>query len=97
MSNDDIDANLVDVLPNNQQINAKNLLRLLRSQGSNLVLWKSNGDISIHGQILPSTNIADFVSDIGRSIPSKIRSPQPALIIGTVTSSQTCLVSIITM
>ena len=79
MSNDDIDANLVDVLPNNQQINAKKLLRLLRSQGSDLVSWKSNGDVSIHGQILPGTNIADLVSDIVRSTPSKIRSPQLAL------------------
>ena len=37
VSNDDIDSNLVDVLPNSQQINAKKLLRLLRSQGSDLL------------------------------------------------------------
>ena len=84
VSNDDIDANLVDVLPNNQQINAKKLLRLLRSQGSDLVSWKSNGDVSIHGQILPGTNIADLVSDIVRSTPSKIRSPQRALFLNTL-------------
>ena len=40
VSNDDIDANLVDVLPNNQQINAKKLLRLLQSQGIDLASWK---------------------------------------------------------
>ena len=80
LSNDDVDANLVDVLSNNQQINAKKLLRLLRSQGSDVI----TGDVSIHVQILPGTNIADLVSDIVCSTPSKISSPQRAHFVNTL-------------
>ena len=59
-------------------------MRLLRSQGS--VSRKSNGDVSIRGQILPGTNIADIgdIIDIVHLTPSKISSPQRELFLNTL-------------
>ena len=46
----DIDATVVDALPNSQKANAKKLIRLLRSHGNNVVLWTPQGDVSIRRQ-----------------------------------------------
>ena len=37
---DNIDAAVVDALPNSQKVNAKKLIRFLRSHVNNVVSWK---------------------------------------------------------
>ena len=61
---DDIDAAVVDALPNNKNVNAKKLIRILRSDGNNVVLWTPQGDVSIRGQCLRGVNIVDLVGDV---------------------------------
>ena len=73
---DDIDAAVVDALPNNQKVNAKKLIRILRSLGNNVVSWTREGDVSIGGQRLRGVNIVDFVGDVVRTTPSKSMPPQ---------------------
>ena len=64
---DDIDATVVDALPNSQKANAKKLIRLLRSHGNNVVSWTPQGDVSIRGQRLRGANIVDLVGDVVRT------------------------------
>ena len=73
---DDIDAVVVDALPNSQKGNAKKLIRLLRSHGNNVVSWTPQGDVSIRGQRLQGVNIVDLVGDVVRTTPSKSMPPQ---------------------
>ena len=73
---DDIDAAVVDALPNSQKVNAKKLIRLLRSHGNNVVSWTPQGDVSIRGQRLQGVNIVDLVGDVVRTTPSKSMPPQ---------------------
>ena len=72
---DDIDAAVVDALPNNQKVNAKKLIRILRSHGNNVVSWTPQGDVSIRGQRLRGVNIVDLVGDVVRTTPSKLMPP----------------------
>ena len=71
---DDIDAAVVDALPNSQKVNAKKLIRLLRSH--DVVSWTPQGDVSIRGQRLRGVNIVDLVGDVVRTTPSKSMPPQ---------------------
>ena len=71
---DDIDAAVVDALPNSQKVNAKKLIRLLRS--GDVVSWTPQGDVSIRGQRLRGVNIVDLVGDVVRTTPSKSMPPQ---------------------
>ena len=64
---DDIDAAVVDALPNSQKVNAKKLIRLLRSH--DVVSWTPQGDVSIRGQRLQGVNIVDLVGDVVRTTP----------------------------
>ena len=73
---DDIDAAVVDALPNNQKVNAKKLIRILRSHGNNVVSWTPQGDVSIRGQRLRGVNIVDLVGDVVRTTPSRSMPPQ---------------------
>ena len=73
---DDIDAAVVDALPNSQKVNAKKLIQLLRSHGNNVVSWTPQGDVSIRGQRLQGVNIVDLVGDVVRTTPSKSMPPQ---------------------
>ncbi len=40
---DDVDENVVDTLPKNQQVDAKKIMRVLRSRGDDLVSWTPEG------------------------------------------------------
>ena len=64
-------AVLVNALPSSQQANARKLLQILETQGDGIVSWTRNGDVQIHGQRVRGVNIADLVSDVVRSTPSK--------------------------
>ena len=66
---DDIDAAVVDALPNSQKVNAKKLIRLLRSH--DVVSWTPQGDVIIRGQRLRGVNIVDLVGDVVRTTPSR--------------------------
>ena len=63
-------------MPNNQKVNAKKLIRILRSHGNNVVSWTPQGDVSIRGQRLRGVNIVDLVGDVVRTTPSKSMPPQ---------------------
>ena len=71
---DDIDSDVVDALPNNQKVNAKKLIRLLRSH--DIVSWTPQGDVSIRGQRLRGVNIVDLIGDVVRTTPSRSMPPQ---------------------
>ena len=66
---EDIDAAVVDALPNSQKVIAKKLIRLLRSHGNNVVSWTPQGDVSIQGKRLRGVNIVDLVGDVVRTTP----------------------------
>ena len=68
---DDIDESVIDTLPENQQVSAKKIMRVLRSHGSDLVSWTADGDVSIHGEPLKRVNFTDLLSGVVRSRPSK--------------------------
>ena len=44
---DEINESVIDTLPKNQQVNAKKIMRVLRSHGGDLVSWTADGDVSI--------------------------------------------------
>ena len=69
-------VDLVNALPTNQQSNARKLLQILQTQGDGIVSWTRNGDVQIHGQRVRGANIADLVSDVVRSTPSKTSAPE---------------------
>ena len=69
-------AVLVNTLPSSQQANARKLLQILQTQGDGIVSWTRNGDVQIHGQRVRGANIADLVSDVVRSTPSKTSAPE---------------------
>ena len=66
---DDINAAVVDALPNSQKVNAKKLIRLLRSH--DVVSWTPQGDVIIRGQRLRGVNIVNLVGDVVRTTPSR--------------------------
>ena len=68
---DDIDESVIDTLPENQQVSAKKIMRVLRSHGNDLVSWTADGDVSIQGEPLKRVNFTDLLSGVVRSRPSK--------------------------
>ena len=68
---DKINESVIDTLPENQQVSAKKIMRVLRSHGSDLVSWTADGDVSIHGEPLKRVNFTDLLSGVVRSRPSK--------------------------
>ena len=66
----------MNALPTSQQTNARKLMQILQSQGDGIVSWTRNGDVQIHGQRVRGANIADLVSDVVRSTPSKTSAPE---------------------
>ena len=69
-------VDLVNALPASQQTNARKLMQILQTQGDGIVSWTRNGDVQIHGQRVRGANIADLVSDVVRSTPSKTSAPE---------------------
>ena len=69
-------AVLVNALPYSQQANARKLLQILQTQGDCIVSWTRNGDVQINGQRVRGANIADLVSEVVRSTPSKTSAPE---------------------
>ena len=67
---------MVNALPSSQQANARKLLQSLQTQGDGIVSWTRNGDVQINGQRVRGANIADLVSDVVRSTPSKTSAPE---------------------
>ena len=70
-NNSDIDESVVDTLPENQQIHAKKIIRVLRYRGDDLVSWTPEGDVSIRGEPIRRVNFTDLLSGVVRSRPSK--------------------------
>ena len=68
---DDIDACVPDILPENQQVNAKKIVPILCPHAGDLVSWTADGDVSIHGKPLRRVNFADLFSGMVRSRPLK--------------------------
>ena len=68
---DDIDESVIDTLPENQQVSAKKIMRVLRSYGGDLLSWTADGDVSINGEPLRRVNFTDLLSGVVRSRPSK--------------------------
>ena len=82
---DDIDSDVVDALPNNQKVNAKKLIRLLRSH--DIVSWTPQGDVSIRGKRLRGVNIVDLVGDVVRTTPSRSMPPQREQFLNALTEA----------
>ena len=61
----------VELLPDRQKKNARNLLGLLRKSDNDIVSWSRKGEVSVRGRRLPGTNIVDLVGDVLRTVPSK--------------------------
>ena len=68
------DAAVTDLLPASQKENALKMLRLLRAHGEDVVSWTRTGDVSIHGERVPGTNLVDLVNDVLQSSRSSIMS-----------------------
>lgn len=56
----------VNLMPATLQSNAKMLMDRLKEEDG-VISWTSKGEVSIHGQRLPGTNITDLVGDVIRS------------------------------
>ena len=76
--NDDSDKeksidDIVDLMPDNQKWNARNLMKQIQKNADdNLISWSpSNGEVSIHGKRLEGSNIVDLVDDVMRSSTAK--------------------------
>ena len=66
-----MDESVIDTLPENQQVSAKKIVRVLCSYGGDLVSWSADTDVSIIGEPLPRANFTDLLSGVVRSRPSK--------------------------
>ena len=65
---------IVDLMPDNQKWNARNLMKQIQKNADdNLISWSSNnGEVSIRGKRLEGSNIVDLLDDIMRSSSGKM-------------------------
>ena len=57
---------LITVMPKTYKDQAVKMFDYLSSEGSPIT-WDSTGAVSIHGNLIPQSNILDFISDLTRS------------------------------
>ena len=69
---DKVTANAIQSMPTTLQSNTKMLMNRLQEEDDNIISWSDNGEVSIHGQRLPGTNISDLVSDVIRSTKTEL-------------------------
>ena len=61
---DKINESVIDTLPEYQQVNAKKIMRVLRSHCGDLMSRPADGDVSIHGKPLRRVNVTNLLSRV---------------------------------